>query len=579
MSGKRSGKISGWILAAGLAAFIALLGALFFALKALPARKSAEKPGAAAFEDRAAALGLIHPNVSGAPERLFIFENLGSGGAFFDYNGDDRLDLIVNNAGASRLAEDGPPRVELLPGPGPHLYEQRADGRFEEVTARAGIDFKGWGTGVAVGDLDNDGDLDLFLCAFGANQLYVNDGDGAFTNRSRAAGVDHAGMSSSAVFFDYDRDGLLDLYVAGYVHFDLDRPPNGGRPCLEHGVPISCGPAMHSPAGDRLYHNRGGGAFEEVTRQAGIAGAPPAYGLGVASGDLDRNGWPDLYVANDTMANYLWLNQGDGTFQEAALFSGAALSASGQGQAGMGVDLADANGDGWLDIHVTNYSEEPNAYYQSLGEGSFGDLSSGSGMAGPSFLYLGWGTKFFDYDQDGALDLVVANGHVHPRAAELGTGLTFEQRLLVFHGGGGHFEEVGEKLGGPIMTPRNHRGLAAGDFDRDGDVDLLLTRLDGPPLLLENRCPGPGNWIAFKLAGRQSNREGIGARIEVEAGGKRQWREMTRGGSYLSSSDAVAHFGLGASRRAGRVTITWPSGAVTRLEELEAGRRYTIEEK
>lgn len=532
-----------------------------------------------AIADVARERGIVRPNACGSPGLLWIFENIGSGAGFFDYDGDGLLDVFVNNAGTTEILPGPPKRVRLIEGPGTSLYRQRPDGTFEDATERAGVRFRGWGTGVAVGDVENDGDLDLFVGAYGTNRFYRNRGDGTFRDATREAGLDRPGYATSAVFVDFDRDGFLDLYVVNYVVFDLDDPPNRGEPCLQNGVIISCGPTMHSPMADVLYRNRGDGTFEDVTRKAGMSEQRGAYGLGVAAGDLDGDGWPDIYVTNDTQANFLWRSRGDGTFEEIGIFSGAALSDSAQGQSGMGVDLGDVDEDGWLDIQVSNYSEESNAYYRNLGDGTFSDESSRSGIARHTFMYLLWGTKLFDLDHDGSLDLMLVGGHVHPRAAELAPNLTFEQRTIVFRGDGkGRFQDVTASLGSVLLVRRNHRGLAAGDFDRDGDLDMLVTQLDGPPLLLENRVPKRGSSIEIVLEGSKSNREGIGARIDLVAGGRKLVREVTRGGSYLSANDAAAHFGLGDAREAASAQVRWPSGTLTRLGPLEAGKRYLVRE-
>lgn len=538
-----------------------------------------QTPEKEAFRNVAPEAGITRPNVCGSPGLLYIFENIGSGAGLLDFDRDGLVDVLINNAGTTGIIEGPPKRVRLLEGPGASLYRQLPGGRFEDVTRAAGVRFRGWGTGVAIGDVENDGDPDLFLAAFGRSRLFVNNGDGTFTDRTRPAGLDREGYATSATFVDYDRDGDLDLYVASYVAFDLDAPPNRGEPCYKHGVVISCGPTMHPDLPDILYRNRGDGTFEDVTREAGLETQAGAYGLGVMAGDLDRDGWPDIYVTNDTQANFHWHNMGDGTFEEVAIFSGSALSENAQGQSGMGVDLGDVDGDGWLDIHVSNYSEEPNAYYRNLGDGTFSDESARSGIARATFMYLVWGTKLLDLDQDGYLDLVIVGGHVHPRAAELAPRLTFEQQILVFRGGGdGSFTDITARLGDVFTARRNHRGLAVGDLDRDGDLDMLVTLLDGPPLLLRNDLNGKGAAVQFLLKGSASNSEGIGSRIELEADGRLLVREVTRGGSYLSANDVTAHFGLGDTHTARNVMVRWSSGKISQLGSLEAGSLYLVRE-
>ncbi len=528
------------------------------------------------FRDVAASRGLgTTRSPSRSRDRFYIFENVGSGCALLDYDLDGRLDIFVNNTGGVTPPSSPGGPIRLVPGPGAALFRQLPDGSFEENAERAGVRSPVWGTGVAVGDVDNDGDPDLFVGAFGPNRFYRNLGDGTFRDDSAASGLDHSGFASSAVFLDFDRDGWLDLYVANYVEFDLDAPPNGGRPCRESGVLISCGPSMHAPAADVLYRNRGDGTFEDVSATSGVAAAEGAYGLGVAAVDFDADGWPDIYVANDTTANVLWRNRGTGTFEDVALFNGVALSDSAQGQSGMGVDTADVDGDGWPDIHVTNYAEESNALYLNRGGDGFVDRSSVSGLGRISFTPLGWGTRLVDFDLDGHVDLAVANGHVHPRAADLGPGLSFRQPMTWCRGlGNGIFARV--QLTDAIA--RNHRGLASGDLDGDGDLDMLATVLDGPPVCFENLGAPRHRWIAFQLQGSRSNREGIGSRVEITTADSRQVREVTRGGSYLSSSEAVVRFGLGRASRIAGLKVLWPSGEKTLGADLKAGEVYVIRE-
>jgi enediyne biosynthesis protein E4 len=524
------------------------------------------------FVDVASEVGLDRPLAAGSPEKLFIFENVGSGAGILDFDGDGLLDIFLANAG---LLRDG----KILPGPGVSLYRQLPTGRFEEVAEETGIHFTGWGTGVAVGDIEGDGDPDIFLGTLDHPLLFRNDSGMRFAECAREAGIDLPGYSTSAVFLDYDRDGELDLYVARYVEFDIAHPPNGGQPCLENGIPISCGPTMHKPIPHLLWRNAGGGKFENATEKAGMGHQEGPYGLGVAAGDLDGDGWPDIYVANDTTANYLWHNKRDGTFEEIGLEAGCALGENAQGQSGMGVDLGDVDGDGRLDIFVANYAEEYNAFYQNLGNNSFADRTYASGLNEGCFLTLGWGAKFIDYDQDGALDLFVVNGHVQVRAGEMNPALAYEEPILFYRGdGAGKFQRVDQSLGPDVNRPRSHRAAAVADIDGDGDLDILITVLDGPPVLLVNQVGQRSGSIVIRLRGVRSNREGIGARIELQAGGRTQVREVTRGGGYLSASDAIAHFGLGAAPRADAVRIKWPSGQVDELGALAAGFRYLIEE-
>lgn len=539
-----------------------------------PPETRAERPW---FVERTRELGITHVHSSGRPERLLIIESLGSGVAIFDADGDGRQDLYFNNAGSLRVSEK---KLELLPGPGNRLYLQEPGGGFVDRTREAGLTLAHWGTGVAVGDIDGDGDPDLLVCALGPDRLYENRGEGRFVDITEKSGLaaDDASLSSSAVFLDHDRDGDLDLYVVKYVEFDPEAPPRGGEPCRQNGIPISCSPTLHHPAQDRLWRNRGDGTFEDVTVAAGLTGVPGGYGLGVVAGDLDGDDHVDLYVANDTTANFQWRNRGDGTFEEVALFSGTALGENAQGQSGMGVDLADLDGDGALDLHVTNYAEEPNALYRNLGDGTFDDLSAASGLARHSFPHLGWGLRLVDLDFDGHRDLVVANGHVHPNSPRLGHGSPFEQPLQLFRGGaGGRLELLADRLTGSLARPGAHRALASGDLDDDGDVDLVVTVLDGPPRIFINET-ARGNSIAFRLAGKTSSRHGIGATIRIRAGDFTSSHAVTRGGSYLSSNEIPVRFGLADRAGIDSGEVRWPSGVKTTLGPLEAGRVYRVEE-
>ena len=527
---------------------------------------------AVAFVDVAAELGLERVLAAGSAEKLFILENVGSGAAFLDFDGDGLVDIFLSNGGWIR-------DQKLLPGPGIALYRQLSGGRFEDVTEKAGLHYTGWGTGVAVGDIDNDGDPDIFLGTLDHPLLWRNEGNGRFSDQTQEAGLDIPGYATSSVFLDYDRDGDLDLYVTRYVEFDFAHLPNGGNPCMENDIPISCGPTMHPPVSNLLFRNRGDGRFENVTEASGMGNQVGPYGLGCAAGDLDDDGWPDIYVSNDTTANFLWHNLRNGTFEEIGVEAGCALGENAQGQSGMGVDLGDADGDGRLEIFVANYSEEYNAYYRNLGGMSFADKTYASGITEGCFLTMGWGSKFIDFDQDGALDLFVVNGHVHPRAGELKSSLSYEQPILFYQGdGNGRFLRVDASMGPDVNRPRAHRAAPVADLDGDGDLDILITVLDARPVLLRNQLDPKGGSLIIRLRGTASNREGIGARVDLTAGGRVQMRQMTRGGGYLSSSDAITHFGLGSLPRAGAVRISWPSGKVDNLGPLDARTTYTIEE-
>ncbi len=531
-------------------------------------------PGLLRFRDEAAGAGVDQHLVSGGREKLSIVESIGTGVALLDADGDGHLDLFLANAG--RIQEG-----RVIAGPGLALYLQLGtSGKFEEAAGRLGFDFDGWATGVAVGDYDNDGDLDIFLSCWGADQLWENRG-GGFVEVGKAAGLAHPGLSTSAAFVDYDLDGMLDLFVASYLKFDLADLPNEGQPCIEGGARVACGPGFYEPEPDRLYRNEGGGRFRLVSQELGFGGAEGGYGLGLAVDDFNLDGLPDIYVANDTTGNHLWMNEGGGRFADAALMAGASLSPEGQGQAGMGVAAGDCNGDGYPDIFVTNYSQEQNSLYLGVGAGEFDESSAASGFSRESFIALGWATFFADLDNDADDDLFVANGHVHPGASKINSALSYLQPCHLFlNDGKGRFELSQPSSGGWRGQARAHRGAAYGDIDEDGDLDILISVQDGPPVLLMNQLDGEGgNSLLVELVGSAGNREAIGARLVGKVGGRTLTRTVGRGAGYLSSSDCRAHFGLGKSGKLDSLDIRWPSGGKSLLKDLKAGYLYRVDEK
>ncbi len=501
----------------------------------------------------------------GCGERRFP-EMFSSGCAWVDADGDGFLDLLF---------VDGAPLPGCPDKPhGARLYRSLRNSRFEDWTAASGIRDRGYGLGCTVGDYDNDGDSDLYITHLGGNSLYRNDGRGHFTEVAHQAGVRCGRFSTSCAFADYDRDGDLDLYVCNYSEYETA----DDLKCRPHrDVPTYCRPALLKGQQDVLYRNNGDGTFTDVSRAAGIELAEGRRALGVIWSDLDDDGDMDLYVANDMDPNSLFRNNGNGTFTEIGAEAGAAVPQGGKVHAGMGVGAADVDGDGQTDLVVTNFSNEQNTVYRNVGSLRFEDRSVRSGLGGPSLPFLGFGAVFADFDLDGDPDLFVANGHVWDEVAILDYGLTYGQRDLLFQNqGNGRFREVGAACGAYFQTDRVGRGAAAGDYDNDGDPDLVVSNSNQPPSLLRSGVMGSNHWIQLRLAGTRSNRDGIGARVWTRTGARTQVAEVTGGGSYCSQGSYWLTVGLGASAAAREVRIRWPSGATETLGSLAAGRAYRV---
>ncbi len=523
--------------------------------------------------DVASDAGLTLLNVHGGVSKDYIMDTNGNGAAFFDYDRDGHLDaLIVNGSTRENMTRGGDQIVAL--------YRNDGKGRFTDVTAAAGLVHRGWGMGVCVADYDNDGFEDVHVTAYGPNVLFRNDGDGTFTDVTRAAGVGDSRWGMNCAFGDYDRDGDVDLYVANYLTFAEETTPKpGALPNCRYGnLPVFCGPRGLAGEGDVLYRNDGNGRFTDVTAAAGI-GSQGHYGFGVLFTDLDDDGWPDIFVANDSMPNQLYRNRRNGTFAEEGLVSGVALSGDGREQASMGVDSGDYNGDGRLDLIVTNFSGDYSTLYENGGDGLFTDVTHKVGMGVASLPYLKWGVGLVDVDNDGHLDLFVANGHVYPSADRSGQGTTFLQPKQLFRNTGRtRFEDVTGAAGGGLLLEKSSRGAAFGDYDNDGDIDVLVVNLNDRPTLLRNDTSTATHWVTVRLVGTKSNRDGIGARVRIQAGGRTQVSEIRSGGSYLSHNDTRAHFGLGAAARIDRLEIRWPSGVVDTATALAADRFYVADE-
>ncbi len=506
----------------------------------------------------------------GVAEKRYILETTGTGAAFLDYDEDSDLDLFV---------VDGRRLEEVPQDAGNRLYRNLGDGRFADVTEASGLSRRGWGQGAAFSDVDDDGDLDLLVTYYDAALLYRNRGDGTFVECGEAAGLAQKGWHTSAAFADYDADGFSDLFIARYVDFDLESTPEpGGAPsCFFMGIAVMCGPKGLPPARSVLYRNRGDFRFEDASERAGV-GVAPAYSLGAVWSDLDGDGDVDLYVANDQAPNQLYRNDGMGRFRDRALADGVAFNEDGRAQAGMGVDVGDFDNDGLFDLHVTNFSHDYNTLYQNSGSGFFLDVSFAAGIAEPSYLHLGWGTGFQDFDRDGFLDIFVANGHVYPEVEREEIESDYAQRSLLFRNlGDGRFAEVGEKAG--LERPLAGRGVAFGDADDDGDADVFVANMNGKPSLYWNDTETPYHWIGLRLVGRESARDALGARVEVVASELRQIREVRSGASYLSQSDPRVLFGFGKHGRVDRVTVRWPSGRVQEVPPPEVDRYLLVVEE
>ncbi|MFL6203181.1 MAG: CRTAC1 family protein [Thermoanaerobaculia bacterium] len=509
--------------------------------------------------------GLSFRHHRGGSGQFYMPETMGSGVAVFDYDGDGDPDVFYVDSGAMRGYQGETPRSVLLRNDGA--------GRFVDVTERSGIRVTSYGMGTTAGDVDGDSDLDLYVSAFGPDQFFRNDGDGTFTEATAAAGLGNPLWGTSAAFADTDGDGDLDLYVANYVDFSYDKNPICGNQRL--GLRSYCHPDVYDGVPDHFYRNRGDGTFEDATAAAGFS--PDAgNGLGVVFGDLDRDGDEDLYVANDMTPAFLFENKGSGRFEEIGLLSGTALSDFAKPEAGMGIALGDIDGNGFEDILKTHLDLQTNAVYSNQGSLLFIDARYTSKLAEPSLYRVGFGTVFADLDQDGDLDNVVANGHIIHNAELFGTGTTYKQRNQLFENTGkGVFREVKDA---GLDVVRSSRGLAAGDLDLDGDLDLVVTNSDDLSEVYENVTAPAGGWLQVDLMGKGKNTAAIGARVDLEAGGRKQVREVRTASSYLSQSALTLHFGLGSAARADRLTIRWPDGRVQVLTGVAGGRRVVVVE-
>jgi enediyne biosynthesis protein E4 len=516
----------------------------------------------------------------GEHKNKYLLETTGCGVAFYDYDNDGWLDIFLVNG----------TRLEGFPAgsePTSHLFRNNRDGTFTDVTAKAGVAHSGWGQGVCVGDYDNDGWDDLFVTYFGKNVLYHNNGDGTFTDVSQKAGVAGKGTrwNTGCAFVDYDRDGRLDLFVANYIDLDLATAPvPESGPCLYKSVMVACGPPGLQGGKNILYHNNGDGTFTDVSEASGILSANGTYGLGVLTADLDNDGWPDIYVANDSTASALYQNKKNGKFQDIAIEAGCALSPDGKPQAGMGVSAADYDLDGNLDIVKTNFAGDTPSLYHNQGGANFEDATFTAGL-GAHTQYLGWGCGFFDMDNDGWADILICNGHVYPEVEQLKTEAGYAQRKLLYQNlHNGHFADISFQAGLGISEPSPSRGAAFGDFDNDGDIDVVVNTVNDYPQLLRCDTKLDHNWIKIRTIGTKSNRSGIGARLMCvthppgETKPHPQIDEVRSGGGYFSQNDLRVHFGLGKAEKVDMLEIRWPSGQVDTVKDIKANQLIYVKE-
>ncbi len=527
------------------------------------------------FRDIASAAGLTAPNVyGGVAAKKYILEMTGNGVAVFDFDNDGRPDIFLVNG--TRL--DGLASGEKPAG---RLYRNQGNGTFQDVTAKSGLTQGGWGQGVCAGDFDNDGLTDLFVTYFGHNVLYRNLGGGRFEDVTEKVGLPITGQrwGTGCAFLDYDRDGYLDLFVANYLDFSLEKAalPGASPFCFWKGLRVFCGPRGYPGGSNVLYHNDRGRGFTDVTRKAG-AGLPDLhYSLGVVSSDFDDDGWPDIYVACDSTPSILYRNNHDGTFTDIAVARGVAYGPDGQEQGGMGVAAGDYDNDGRIDIVKTNFIDETAALYHNAGDAYFEDQTFAGGL-GVNTKFVGWGVDLVDVDQDGWKDIFIANGHIYPELAGSKTGEDFRQpKTLYWNLRNGAFRDITREAGDALSAPQVSRGVATGDLDGDGSLEIVIVNMNGTPSLLKNFGP-KGNAILIEAIGTKSNRSAVGARVTVWAGNLRQVQEVRSGGGYASHSDFRLHFGLGGAARADQIVVRWPSGGVERFAEIRANQVIRIKE-
>jgi len=571
------------LLFAGVAAILVWLSNESFSQRASPSHKpAAAKPSSnqrastpgISFADVTLTAGIDFRLTCGGPEKLYIMDSMCGGVAAFDYDNDGWVDIFLVNG--SEIGDFKASRCHRA-----KLYHNNHDGTFTDVTAKSGIDHCGWGFGAAVGDYDNDGNDDLYLTYLDGGVLYRNNGDGTFSDVTSKAGVGNSGKwGTSASFGDYDNDGYLDLYIANYVDLDLDHLPEFGQGpfCQYRGFAVSCGPRGLRGSRDRLYHNNGDGTFTDVSEKLNLDPGS-YYGLGVMWLDYDLDGCLDLYVSDDSTPSMLYKGDCKGGFTDVGAWAGVAFSGDGREQGGMGIDSADYDNDGWPDIAKANFSDDTNNLFHNDHNGEFTDLAGPTNFGPISMPFLGFGLRFFDVDNDGWADIFVANGHVNPQVDRHAFGVTYAERPFLFHNlGNGKFEEIGQRAGVAFTRRYVGRGAATADFFNDGKVDLLVSVIDGSPLLLRNRSTHSGHWIRIKTIGVRSNRNGFGARVEVKAAGLAQYAEVRANASFESASDSRLHFGLGGATHVDSIMIRGPSGVVDQLGRQNVDQEIVVKE-
>ena len=523
------------------------------------------------FSEQTDAVGIRFRHINGASEQKYLPETMGAGCLFFDYDNDGYLDIYLVNSGSScenvSLLRDKSDEMNSL-------YRNNGDGSFTDVTKQAGFQKNiGFGMGCLSADYDNDGDADLYLTNYGRNQLYRNNGDGTFTDVTNFAGVGDSHWSVSATFGDYDLDGYLDLYVVNYLDYQVAT----AHPCILEGVHIYCGPHEYPGETDTFYRNNGDGTFTDVTTRSGVRN--DGKGLGVVFTDYNNDGYPDIFVANDAVEDYLYRNNGDGTFTDVALLAGIAYNSEGRATASMGIADGDYDNDGMIDLFVTNFSLEVNSLFHNDGDGFFTMTTFDTGIAEASFSQLGFGTQFLDADNDGWLDLFVANGHVWDNVAQITPSLAYKQTCQIFHQAGvGNFGDISKSAGAFFTRPVVGRGTAIGDYDNDGDSDILISLCGEKPVLLRNDSKTDNRWIKIQLVGKKGNRDGIGAKVYVKTDNTSQVREVTCGGSYASGSDRTLLFGLGSNDNVVSIEVEWIGGQKQTLKNISTNKVIRIEE-